>query len=86
MAPFSYARTNNLLDGDFGAADAAAAERAEGAARHLDDAVTCSMDGEVAAHRGACAGALGHADLTNDNLAGLDCLATEKFDAEALAD
>lgn len=74
-----------LFDRDFGAADRAAAEGTDLTAGHLDDAVAGGVDGEIAAHHGAAAGALGHADLTDDDLAVFDFLAAKQLDAEALA-
>jgi hypothetical protein len=74
-----------LLDGNFGADNRFATKEADAALLESDDAVTGGMNGEVAADFSADAGALGHADLTDNNLAGLDFLAAEQLNAEALA-
>lgn len=74
-----------LADSNFGPADALTGEAAEFAGRVRDDAVTGGMDGKVGTQHGTVAGALGQADLADDDLAGLDSLAAEELDAEALA-
>jgi hypothetical protein len=74
-----------LFDGDFDAGDGAAGEGADLAGFVGDDAITLGVDGKVTAQEGAGAGALGHADLTDDNHTGFDFLAAVKLNAEALA-
>ena len=74
-----------LFDGDFDARDVFAAKGADFARGVFYDAVAGGMDGKVAASHGAFAGALGHADLADDNHTSFNCLATRQLDAEALA-
>ena len=69
------------MDGDFGAADGFAAEETDTALLELDDAIFGGMDSEIATDKGADAGTLGHADLTDDYLTGLNFLAAIKLDA-----
>ncbi len=78
-------RTSRLFDGNFGTANAFAAEGAYFAAGHFDDAVFCGMDGEVAADSRPFTGALGKADLADDDLADFDGLAAIDLNTEALA-
>lgn len=53
---------------------------------HEDNfAIDGCMNGEVAAHESARAGNLRSAGLTDEDLAGLDELATETLDAKSLA-
>lgn len=73
-----------LFDGDFCAPDRLAGEALHFALLEGDDTVLCRVNGEVAAHEGAIAGDLGAADLTDDDLAGIDLLAAKTLDAEAL--
>ena len=63
-------RAFQLLDSDFGAADALAGEAAELAGREGYDAVAGSVNGVVGAQLGTFTGALGQADLADDDLAG----------------
>lgn len=65
-----------LYDGNFGAADAAAGEAADFAALEGDNAVTGGVNREVAAQFGAVSSTLGQADLADDDLSGVDLLAT----------
>ena len=76
---------NYLYNSDFGAADGFAGEAADFAGFKRYYAVAVGVDGKVAAELGAFAGALGHADLTDNNLAGGDFLAAEQLNTEALA-
>ena len=71
----------NLFDGYLDARDCFSGEGLNFAGLVADDAVFMGMYGEVAAHLGAWAGALGHADLADDNLSGFDFLAAIKLDA-----
>jgi hypothetical protein len=75
----------SLFDGDFGAADRAAAESTDFARLHFYYAVTSRMNGKIATGCGADARALCHTDLADDNLSDFDGLAAEQLDAEALA-
>ena len=75
----------NLFDSDFGAAHGLAGEAADATGLEGDDTVLSGVQRKVTAVSGAFAGALGQADLTDDNLAFEDFLATKKLDAEALA-
>jgi hypothetical protein len=74
----------SLLDGDFRARHGFAREAADAAFLEGDRAVLRGVDGEVAAERGAFAGALGEAGLADDHLAGFDLLAAIALDAKAL--
>jgi len=58
-----------LFDGDFSSANRAAAEGANFASSHFNDAITSSVNGEVAAHSSADTWALGHANLADNDLA-----------------
>ena len=51
----------------------------------LYDTVFCGVDSEVTAHECAISSTLGHANLTNDYLTGLNFLTTVQLDAKALA-
>jgi len=73
------------LDGDFGTGHAAAAKGADFALLVLNHAVAGGVNSKVSAHFGAVTGALGHAGLTDDNLAGFDLLAAIQLHPEALA-
>jgi hypothetical protein len=81
----SIVRREKLLDSNFHARHAAARESADFAGLEGDDAVFGGVDGEVTAHFGAGTGTLGHADLADDDLAGLNFLAAKKLNAKALA-
>jgi hypothetical protein len=74
-----------LLDSDFRTTNRFAGEVAESAGLESYDTVTCGVDGEVAAQLGAVAGALGEADLADDDLAGLNFLSAKQLDAKPLA-
>jgi hypothetical protein len=76
---------SGLLNSYFSTADRAAAEEADFALLIRHDAVAGSMNGEVAADFGAGAGALAHADLADNDLAGFDLFATKQLNAETLA-
>jgi hypothetical protein len=76
--------TTKLFDSDFDAWYASAAEGADFAGRHFDDAVAGSVNGEVTAYHSADAWALAHANLANNDLSVFDGLATKQFDTEAL--
>jgi hypothetical protein len=65
-----------LFDGDFGAGDSFAGKTANTAGVELYDAINSCVDGIVAAKARAFAGALGKADLADDNLANFNFLAT----------
>jgi hypothetical protein len=73
-----------LLNGDFSTTHRTTAKEADFALGEGDDAIAGGVNREVTAHLGADAGAFGHADLTDDNLAGFNRLATKQLDAEAL--
>lgn len=75
-----------LFDRYFGAADALAGEALEIAGNVGDDTVAGGVDGVVTAQKGAFAGALGKADLADDDFAGTDLLAAGALDAKPLAD
>lgn len=75
----------NLLYGDFGAADGFAGEAANLANLEGYNTFAGSVDGEVAGHLSTFAGALGQADLADDNLAGSGFLATRQLNTEPLA-
>jgi hypothetical protein len=75
----------NLFNCNFGPGDRTAAKGADLALGKLDDAVAGGVDGVIAAHLGTVAGPLGHADLPDYDLAGLDLFAAEKLNPEALA-
>jgi hypothetical protein len=60
---------------DFGTTNGFAGKPANLAGFEGDNAVFVGVYGVVAAQLGAGAGALGHADLANDNFAGLNFLA-----------
>ena len=79
-----FKMSNCLNDGNFGAADRAAAEGADFAATKSNDAVTSGVDGVVAANAGADATTFAEADLADDDLADFDFLTTKQLDAEAL--
>ena len=85
MPGFSFTCTNTLFDDDFGAAHGVAGKTAYAARLEGDDAVLGSMDGVISAELRAFAGALRHADLADNNLAGLDLLACIQLHAKALA-
>lgn len=84
MADVFYKRGSVLDDADFGASDVLAAEGLELLGFKLNDTVAGSVDGEVAAQGRTVAGALGHTDLADDNLTGLDDLATKQLNPKAL--
>lgn len=75
-----------LFDHDRGAADVLAAEGNFFFGDELDDTITRSVDGEVATEHGADASPLGLTNLADNDLTGLDSLAAEQLDAQALAD
>lgn len=75
-----------LLDSNFSAADGVTGEAADFAGFVGYDTFAVGVDGEVAAELGAFAGALGQADLADDNVADAGFLATRHLDAEPLAD
>jgi hypothetical protein len=74
-----------LLDSNFCTAHCLASKAADLACLIGYNTIAFSMNSEVTAGVGACAGTLGLADLTNDNLANTDFLTTEELNAEALA-
>jgi NADPH:quinone reductase-like Zn-dependent oxidoreductase len=76
---------NMLLDGNFSAACAFAAEKAELAAGEGYDTVFSCVNSEITAGESTVATTLGAAGLTNDNLAGLNFLATKNLNTKALA-
>jgi|GEM_PF-2769835 len=65
-----------LLYRYFGAANRLATEEADFALSILHDTVASRVDSEVAAEHSAGAGALSHTNLTYDNLAVFNLLAT----------
>ena len=66
-----------LLYSYFSTWNRASAKRAEFALFETDDSVTGSVNGKVAAHAGTHARTLVHTDLANNDLAGLNLLATK---------
>jgi len=77
-------RIPGLFDCNFSTGDAFASKEANAASRELHDAITSGVDSVVAAEAGAFASALSQTDLTNDNLAGFDSLATKQLNTKAL--
>lgn len=74
-----------LFDGYFGAANGFAGKEANAAHCKLYDTVFGGVDGEVAAAERAVTCALGVASLSDDDLTGLNFLATKNLDAKSLA-
>ena len=66
-----------LFDSYFGTTNSFAAKETHLASLEGYDAVFGRVDSKVAAEVSAIASTLGHANLAYDNLAVLDCLATE---------
>ena len=77
-------RRGKLLYGNFGTAYGFASKAANLAGLVSDYAITVSVDGVVAANACTNAGALGCANLANDNLTGLNFLTTVDLNAETL--
>jgi hypothetical protein len=74
-----------LFDSNFGSGNSLAGEETNTAGVELYDTVFCSVDSKVAADARAFTWALGHADLADDNLTGLNFCATKQLNAKALA-
>ncbi len=68
-----------LFYGNFGAANGFAGKAANFAGFVYHDAVFGCVYGEVARSNGAFAGALAHANLAYNHLAGFNCLTTKYF-------
>jgi hypothetical protein len=75
----------SLFDSYFSAADSFASKTANLANLVGNNAIAVSVYGEVAAELGAFTRALGHANLTNNNLASADFFTTKQLNTEALA-
>jgi hypothetical protein len=73
------------LDDYFGATNGFAGEAADFAGFVAHNAVFGGMNGKVTAHFSTWSRALGHADLTHNNLADFHFLSAKKFNAKALA-
>jgi len=79
-----YLRGRELFDSNFSATDGFAGKTAETTCLVGDNAVAIGMYGKVAAQLSAFAGALGKANLANDNLADGSFLAARQLNAESL--
>jgi hypothetical protein len=74
-----------LFDSNFDASNSFAGKTANFAGRVLYDAIALGVNSEVTASASALTGTLGHTNLTNDNLAILDLLATVYLNTKSLA-